>query len=100
MGLLTCPITCTYVQEVVAHGVCGVVEEVGDLLFGLAVEGCEHFAEQFDIVSATGFEDLLLRRSALRRSVSVMPICGVLQYRTYLRVSHPCGDSRMNECQV
>lgn len=55
-------------QKVVAHSVCGVIEEVGYLLLGLGVHRSEDLVEQFNIVSAAGFEDLLLGRSALRNN--------------------------------
>lgn len=51
----------------VAHSICGVIEEVGYLLLGLGVHRSQDLVEQFNIVSAAGFEDLLLGRSALRK---------------------------------
>lgn len=43
----------------IAHGVCCVVEELGNLIFALVLHVAEDFVEEVDIVSPARFKYLL-----------------------------------------
>lgn len=57
-------------QQMVAHCVCSIVEELSYLLFALVFEIPHYFMEQFNIVSTACFEDLFFWRGTLGRGIS------------------------------
>lgn len=67
-GRTVAPGSCFVVQVVAHHGGC-VVQQVGDLLLALAVEG---LLQQVDIVAPAGLDEDLAHGSALLRSAEIL----------------------------